>query len=431
MCILPRDRFFVRHQVDTRVQGGEKGFVERTVVGIDIGSSKVCTLVAEVGNGRPRAIGVGLARSQGMRKGSVVNVTEASEAIRESVDKAERTSGYRIRSAFVGLSGLHVSSLNSRGVVGISRRERGITADDVGRALEAARSIALPQNRELIHVIPRSYVVDGQTDVSDPIGMRGLRLEAETHIVTAGSAAVENLRQCVERAAVQVDDVVSSSIAAGEAVLTAQERTMGVAIADIGAGTTDIGVFIDGTVLHSAVLGIGGANVTNDVAIGLRLQPALAEQVKLQSGCAYAKTVQPDERFSVFLLGEETPMIVPRWRLAEIIEARVEEVLQLIRREIRRSGSDGLLPAGVVLCGGTAQLPGLQELARQVLGCPVRVGVPHPLDGLSEAVSSPAHAVGVGLMGWNGSSDVGPEARRRGRGPGGILIDVIREIFIS
>jgi len=411
------------------VRGGEKQPVERTIVGIDIGSSKVCTLVAEVGgNGRPRAIGVGLAPSQGMRKGAVVNVGEASKAIRASVDKAERASGYRIRRAFVSLSGIHVSSLNSRGMVGISRRERGITPADVGRALDAARAIAIPQNRELIHVIPRSYVVDGQTDVPDPVGMRGLRLEAETHIVTAGSAAVGNLRECVEGAAVQVDDIVCASIAAGESVLTAQERTIGVAIADIGAGTTDVGVFVDGTVLHTAVLGIGGEYVTSDVAIGLRLPPALAEQVKLQHGSAYAKSVQPDERFSVFPFGEETPRIVPRWRLAEIIEARVEEILQLIRREIRRSGSDGLLPAGVVLCGGTAQLPGLRELAGQVLGSRVRVGAPQPLDGLAEAVSSPAHAVGVGLMGWTGSLDVGPDVRRRGRGLGGILLDVIREI---
>jgi cell division protein FtsA len=414
-----------------RRRAGRELAVERTVVGIDLGSSKICTLVAEVnGSDRPRALGVGLAPARGVRKGAIVNVSEASEAIRASVDQAERASGYRIRSAFVSLSGVHVSSLNSRGVVGISRRELGITQADVDRALEAARSVAMPQNRELIHVIPRSFVVDGQTDVPDPVGMRGLRLEAEAHIVTAGSAAIDAVRQCVERAAVQVDDVVSASIAAGQAVLSAPERIMGVAVADIGAGTTDVAVYVDGHVMHTAVLGVGGEYVTSDVAIGLRLQPALAEQIKLQHGCAYAKSVAVDERFSVFPYSENTPRIVPRWRLAEIIEARVEEILRLVQREIRRSGSDGLLPAGVVLCGGTAQMPGLRELAEYVFNSPVRIGVPEPVDGLVEAVSGPAHAVGVGLTAWTGRSELGRESRGRG-GVIPFVLDVLRGIFPS
>lgn len=404
--------------------------MDRTVVGIDVGSSKICTLVGEVSaDGRTRILGVGLVPAQGMKKGVVVNVAEATAAIRESVDKAERTSGYRIDRAYVSLSGTHVSSLNNRGVVGISRRERGITAEDIDRVLDAARAIGVPQNRDLLHVFPRSYVVDGQTGVPDPTGMRGFRLEIEAHIVTGGRSPVDNLRQCVENAGVGADDLVVASVAAGRAVLTDAEREMGVAIADIGAGTTDVAVFVDGTILHSAVIGIGGEYVTNDVAIGLRLQPGLAEQIKVQHGIAFAKHVAPDERFSVFPFAEDTPQIVPRWRLAEIIEARAEEILLMIRREIRRSGLDGLLPAGVVLCGGTAQLPGLVDLGRKVLASPVRVGTPKPVDGQGDVVSNPAHAVGVGLMGWNGSVDAGPRTRRNGRGDGNFLFRILREIL--
>jgi cell division protein FtsA len=398
----------------------------RRVVGIDVGSSKVCTLVAEInGDGQARAIGVGLAPSRGMRKGTVVNVGAVTDAIRMSVDKAERTSGCRIRSALVSLSGAHLSSLNSRGVVGVSRRERGITDDDLDRALDAARMINLPQNRRLVHVIPRSYVVDGQTDISDPRGMRGLRLEVETHIVTAGTSAMDNLRQCVEAAGVDVEDLIASCIAASDAVLTQEDLDSGVAVADIGAGTTDVSVFREGRISHSAVLGVGGEYITSDIAVGLRLQPALAEQVKLEHGCAYSKSVAHNESFSVFPLGEDTPRLVPRWRLADIVEARAEEILLMVRREISRSGEDGLLPAGVVLCGGTSHLPGLPELARHVFGTPVRIGRPKPVDGLADAVLSPAHAVGVGLMSWNGSLDVGPEVNHRKR----TVWELVQEVF--
>jgi cell division protein FtsA len=404
--------------------------VERTVVGIDVGSSKICTLVGETGaDGRTRIIGVGLVPSRGIKRGAVANVAEATAAIKASVDKAERTSGYRISRAYVSLSGTHVSSLNNRGVVGVSRRERGITTDDVDRVVGCVREIGVPHNRDMVHVIPIQFVVDGQTGVADPMGMRGLRLEVEAHIVTGGRSAVETLRQCVERAGVEAADLVASSIAAGDAVLTDAEREMGVAVADIGSETTDVGVFVDGSLVHTAVIGIGGKYVTNDVAIGLRLQPALAEQVKLQYGYAYAKDVAPDERFSVFPLPEDTPQIVPRWRLAEIIEARAEEILLLIKREIRQSGADGMLPGGVVLSGGTAQLPGLLNLARDLLGVPVRVGTPIRLDGLVDPLSGPAHAVGVGLMGWNGAADVGTKPPDPPGGLGRFIVSILREIL--
>jgi cell division protein FtsA len=389
--------------------------VERTIVGIDVGSSKVCTLVGEVdGRGDIRVIGVGLVPSRGIRKGVVINVSEAMAAIAASIEQAERMSGYKIERAYVGLSGTHVSSLNSRGVVGISRRESGITVEDVDRALDAAHAIAVPHNQEVVHVIPRGYVVDGQSGVRDPVGMHGFRLEVEAHIVTGSSTAIQNLMKCVEGAGVEVDEMVLASIAAGDAVLTETEREMGVALADIGAGTTDIAIFIEGTVWHTVTLGMGGEYVTGDIAIGLRLPPTVAEEVKVQHGHALAAQVSPEERFTVSAFGGETPQVVPRWKLAEIVEARAEEILSMVQQEIKRSGYDGLLPAGVVLCGGTAQLSGIQELGRDILSLPVRVGVPQELHGLVDKVSNPSQAVGAGLMGWGLTVDTRPQFRKPG-----------------
>lgn len=387
--------------------------MERTIVGIDVGSSKVCALVGEVDDaGLVRVIGVGLVPAHGIRKGVVVNVAEATAAIADAVVQAERTSGYKIERAYVGLSGTHISSLNSRGVVGISRREQGITPEDIDRALDAAHAIAVPHNQEVVHVIPRGYVVDGQSGVRDPLGMHGFRLEVEAHIVTASTTAIQNLVKCVEGAGVGVDELVLASIAAGEAILTETEREMGVVLADIGAGTTDIAIFIDGTVWHTVTLGIGGEYITGDIAIGLRLPPATAEQIKIRHGHARVAQVPDDERFTVPAISGGTPQVVLRWKLAEIIEARVEEILSMIQQEIKRSGYDGLLSAGVVLCGGTAQLAGIQELARDVLGLPVRVGVPEGLDGLVDQILNPAHAVGAGLMGWGLTVDTRPQLRK-------------------
>jgi len=401
--------------------------VERTIVGIDVGSSKVCTLVGEVDDeGDVHVIGVGQVRSRGVRKGVVVNVTDATASIAASVEKAERTSGYEIERAYVGLSGTHVSSLNSRGVVGISRRESGITVEDVDRVLDAAHAIAVPHNQEVVHVIPRGYIVDGQNDVRDAVGMHGFRLEVEAHIVIGSSTSIQNLVKCVEGAGVAVDELVLASIAAGDAVLTDTEREMGVVLADIGAGTTDIAIFIDGTVWHTVTLGVGGEYITGDIGIGLRLPPDVAERVKIQHGHACAARVSPEDRFNVSTFGGGTPQVVPRWKLAEIIEARAEEILSMIRQEIKRSGYDGLLPAGVVLCGGTARLSGVEELGRDILGLPVRVGASQALHGLVDQVSDPAHAVGAGLMGWGVAVDTRYPVRKSGPGMGRRFLNWLR-----
>jgi cell division protein FtsA len=388
----------------------------RTIVGIDVGTTKVCTLVGEVyEDGQLRIIGVGVAPSRGLRKGVVVNVHEATEAITASVRKAERISGYEITNAYVGVGGGHISAINSRGVVGISRSARGISEHDIERALDAARAIAIPHNREIIHTIPRGYVVDGQGGVDDPIGMQGIRLEVETHIVTGASTSVSNLVKCVRDAGVEIDDLILQPLASGEAVLKGEEQEMGVVLADIGGGTTDIGIFIEGSIWHTVVLGTGGEHLTRDVAVGLRTPFNTAEELKIQYGHAIPASLTTDEAIEVTSFGNGVRQSVSRMQLAEVIEARAEEILTLILREIKRSGYDGLLAAGLVMCGGSADLAGFNDLGQQVLQLPVRVGKPHDLQGLTDVLESPAYATSVGLLLWGmRHTQMGePEQKRR------------------
>lgn len=373
----------------------------RIIVGIDVGTTKICTLVAEtLEDSPPRIIGVGTAPARGLRKGVVVNVHEATEAIQASVAKAERISGYQITHAYVGVGGGHVSAINSRGVVGISRGERGISEFDIERALDAARAIAIPHNREIIHTIPRGYVVDGQEGVKDPLGMQGIRLEVEAHIVTGASTSVSNLVKCVRDAGVEIDDLILQPLASGEAVLKESEQEMGVILADIGGGTTDIAIFIDGSIWHTVILGTGGEHLTRDVAVGLRTPFNTAEELKTKYGHAVPGSLTTDELIEVTSFGDGARQAISRRQLAEVIEARAEEIFVLILREIKRSGYDGLLPAGLVLCGGTAELAGIKDLAQQVLQLPVRVASPHDLQGLTDVLESPAYATAVGLILW-------------------------------
>jgi cell division protein FtsA len=391
----------------------------RTIVGIDIGTTKVCTLVGEAYSDGPlRIIGVGVAPSRGLRKGVVVNVHEATEAITASVHKAERISGYEIANAYVGVGGGHISAINSRGVVGISRGSRGISEYDIERALDAARAIAIPHNREIIHTIPRGYVVDGQEGVKDPIGMQGIRLEVEAHIVTGASTSVSNLVRCVRSAGVEIDDLILQPLASGEAVLKGSEQEMGVVLADIGGGTTDIGIFIEGSIWHTVVLGTGGEHLTRDVAVGLRTPFNTAEELKIKYGHAVPTSLTTDEVIEVTSFGNGARQAVSRLQLAEVIEARAEEILTLILREVKRSGYDGLLAAGLVMCGGSAELAGFKELAQQVLHLPVRVGMPHSLQGLTDVLESPAYATAVGLLLWGmRHTQAGEPERRRQRQP--------------
>ncbi|HYF65805.1 MAG TPA: cell division protein FtsA [Herpetosiphonaceae bacterium] len=377
--------------------------MNRTIVGIDVGTTKICTLVAEVHDtGKVNILGVGLTPSKGLDKGVVVNIDEAVGAIATSVEKAERLSGYRIGTAYVGIAGRHISSLNSRGVVAISRPDHEISRTDVARAVEAAQAIAIPTQREVIHVIPRAYIVDGHEGIRDPVGMAGYRLEVETHIVTGEVMAIQNLIKSVERAGVGIDDLVLQPLASGSAVLTEEDKNRGVVLVDIGGGTTDIAIFIGGGIWHTVVLPIGGTHFTNDLVYVLHTPHNTAEYLKLKYGSAISREIEDPEQDEIdtdtFSPGERQQ--VSRQLLNEILQSRAEQLVEMIGAEIRRSGYEGLLPAGIVLTGGSAQLPGLEELTREMLGMPVRIGVPANLTGLSEAIDSPPYATCVGLVRW-------------------------------
>jgi cell division protein FtsA len=372
---------------------------EPIVVGIDIGTTKTCTLVARVEGERSlRILGVGIEPSQGIRKGTVVDLAAATQSVARSIEKAERSSGLEITSALVSLAGSHVSSVNSRGVVGISGRV--IDNDDVARALEAAQAVAIPHNREVIHVIQRGFVIDGQDGIRMPVGMHGYRLEVEAHIITAAASTVENLRQCVSSSGVEVSQFVLNPLASAEVVLSETERQMGAVVCDIGGGTTDLAIYIDGDVWHTMVLAVGGNHITSDIAHGLRLPVSQAEDIKKQYGHAIESEIGDDEYFSVRTFSEEKPIQVSRKELASIIEARVEEIFLLVLQEIKRSGYDGLLPAGMVLTGGSSLLPGIRSLASNVLGVPVRIARPENLVGLTDQLGSPAYSTSVGLLYW-------------------------------
>jgi cell division protein FtsA len=372
-----------------------------TYAAIDIGTSKICTVVGEMtGEGAMRILGVGVAPSGGLSRGMVENIRDATESIKASVDKAERSSGTRILSAHVGIAGAHIACLNNRGIVAIPDRSRPIMPDDVTRALDGARVVSIPTNREIIHVIPRYYVVDGQDHVSDPVGMYGTRLDVETHIVTGVDTAIQNLQKCVQNCGVEVDALVLEPLASAEAVLDEEEKEQGVVLADIGGGTTDIALFIEGSVYHTAVLPVGGNHVTRDIVVGLRAPYQAAEDAKKKWGHAIPSMVDAREEVTLEAFGAEGSKTELRRRLCEIIQARCEEILEMVVGEVKRAVHDDIVSAGIVLTGGTAKLAGIDLLAEQVTGWPSRTGSPRDLEGLTDLLLDPAYATTVGLLQW-------------------------------
>lgn len=407
--------------------------MDEIVVGIDVGTTKICTLVGRLEEEAIRIIGVGIEPSDGIKKGVIVNLSAASEAINRSVRKAEQNSGVEITGALVSLAGAHVSSVNSRGVAGVSGD--AIDDIDVERAMDAARAVAIPHNREIIHIVPRGYTVDGQDGITTPIGMRGYRLEVETHIITAAQATVENLRESIGAAGVEVLHFILNPLASGEVVLTDNERDMGVVVCDIGGGTTDLAIYVDGHVWHTMVLAIGGNHITNDIATGLRLPLDQAEEIKKHYGFAQKSGVGAEEYFTVKAFGEDQPVEINRQDLAHIIEARVEEIFLLTMQEIKRSGYDGLLPAGMVLTGGTSALPGIRNLASQVMGLPVRTAQPENLIGLVDQLKNPAYSTSVGLLYWAAAlteddlRQARGNSRRGGRGENPINLTPMKNLL--
>lgn len=374
---------------------------ERVIVGIDVGTTKICVLVGELDrDGKLNIVGVGTCPSQGLRRGVVVNIEETVTSIAAALDRAERLSGKKITTAYVGITGSHITSENSKGSVAITPSHRDIVQNDISRAIEVARAIAIPANREVIHVIPRGYVVDGQEGIKNPIGMSGFRLEVETHIITGAVSSIQNLIKCVQKAHVEIEDLVLEPLASSEAVLVEGETDLGVALVDIGGGTTDVAVFADGAIWHTVALPIGGNLITSDIAVGLRLPLGVAEELKVTYGHCDPSKIAEDDMIDLSQFMPDCNDLVPRKLLAEIIYYRVEELLEMVRDELRKSGYDGLLPAGVVLTGGTAELPGILELASETLDLPARVGVPLGLYGLADSLSRPAYATAVGLLQW-------------------------------
>jgi len=374
---------------------------ERVIVGIDVGTTKICVLVGAVDrDGKLNIVGVGTCPSQGLRRGVVVNIEETVTSIAAALDRAERLSGKKITTAYVGIAGSHIESENSKGFVAISPSHRDIVQNDISRAIEVARAIPLPANREVIHVIPRGYIVDGQEGIKNPIGMSGFRLEVETHIITGAMSSIRNLIRCVHKAQVEIEDLILEPLASSEAVLADGETDLGVALVDIGGGTTDVAVFSDGAIWHTVVLPIGGNLITSDIAIGLRLPLGVAEELKITYGHCDPASIAEDDMIDLAQFMPDCNDLVPRKLLAEIIQARVEELFNMVHEEIKKSGYDGLLPAGLVVTGGTAELPGILDLAGQTLDLPARIGVPTGMHGLADSISRPAYATAVGLLLW-------------------------------
>lgn len=364
---------------------------------IDVGTTKICTIMATVSDSSLRVIGVGLCPSRGMHKGLVVNINEAKEAIRESVRKAEQACNYKLESAFVGVTGRHVSSMNNRGVVSITRNDRRVRTDDLRRVLASAQSIKIPSERRLLHVIPRNYAVDGQSGVLNPVGMHGFRLDVETHVITAAVTSIQNLVKCISGIGIDIEDLVLEPLASAEAVLNDEEKDAGVILADIGGGTTDIAVFRDGAIWHSSVIPVAGYQLTRDISIGLGLPFDVAEEMKKKYGSVIPIYEGRSETSAVSQDGHG----VSYQDLCEILKARVEEVLRLIVLELPNSDYETLVPAGLVLTGGSSNLPGLATLARDILRIPVRIGAPNRnLSGLTDSLNDPMFATCVGLLLW-------------------------------
>jgi len=372
---------------------------KRTIVSsIDVGTTKVGTIMAELTDeGAMRVVGVGIMPSSGMHKGMVVNINEAKESIRESVKKAEQTCGYRVESAFVGVTGRHVSSLNNRGVVTITRNDRMVRSDDLRRVVQSAQSIKVPSDRRLLHVIPRTYAVDGQSMVKNPLGMHGFRLDVETHVITAAVSSVQNLAKCIRGVGIDIEELVLEPLASAEAVLTEDEKQAGVILADIGGGTTDIAVFREGSIWHTAVLPVAGYQLTRDIAIGLGLPFDVAEQMKKQYG-SVMPVYESKMDMANTMVGDGHRASYQD--LCDILRARVEEILRLTLLELPQSEYKAIVPAGLVVTGGSSNLSGIDVLGRDILHIPVRVGTPVNIQGISDALRDPAYATGVGLLLW-------------------------------
>ena len=375
----------------------KKKMERNLLVALDIGTSKVVVLVGEVtGDNQIDIIGVGSHPSRGLKKGVVVNIESTVQSIQRAVEEAELMAGCEIHSAFTGIAGSHIRSLNSHGIVAIQNNEVDYT--DIARVIDAAKAVAIPADQKILHILPQEFIIDSQGGIKDPIGMSGVRLEAKVHMITGAVSAAQNIVKCVKRCGLEVSDIILEQLASSYAVLTEDEKELGIGLIDIGAGTTDLAVFINGAIRHTAVIPIAGDQVTNDVAVALRTPTQYAEKLKMEHGCALVKMADAKASIEVFSPGDRQGKQSSVRSLAEVVEARYEELLKLVAAELRRSGFEEMIAAGVVITGGASQVPGLAQLAEQTLGMPVRLGKPANVKGLREELTSPAYSTAVGLL---------------------------------
>jgi cell division protein FtsA len=366
------------------------------IVGLDIGTTKICTVVGEATPNGVDVVGIGTAPSSGLRKGVVVNIEQTVQCIKKALEEAELMAGCEIRSVYSGIAGSHIKGFNSHGVIAVKGGEVG--PKDVERVIDAAKAVAIPLDREVIHILPQEFIVDEQNGIADPIGMAGVRLEVKVHIVTGAVSSAQNIIRSCHRAGLDVADIVLQSLASTESVLTAEEREIGVALVDVGGGTTDVAIFSNNSIKYTSVLALGGSNLTNDIAFGLRTPMLAAEKIKIKYGCALTDIVQRDEIIDVPSVGGREPRQVSRRVLAEICEPRVEEILALVEQDLTQSGYKNMIGAGIVLTGGTALLDGMAELGEQIFNIPTRIGYPQDVGGLKDVVMSPMYSTAVGLL---------------------------------
>lgn len=387
------------------------------ITGLDLGTTKISAYISEVDESNEiNIVGVGTTKSDGIRRGVVVNLDKTVQGIRQAVGEAELMAGVKVNNMIVGIAGDHIKSFNSRGVIAVSRTEEGITKEDIKRVIEQAKAVTIPMDRKIIHVLPQDYTVDDQAGIKEPVGMAGVRLEAEVHIVTAAITAIQNIAKSIERANFAVRDIVLQPYASSFAVLDDEEKELGVCLIDIGGGTTDFSIFFEGSIRHTSIVGLGGVNITNDIAIGLRTPRAQAEEIKKRYGVALASMVDTNEMMKVPGVGGRKAREVSRQILGSIIEPRIEEIFSLVEREIKKSGFDDRLTAGIVLTGGTAKMDGIEQLAERIFDLPVKAGIPRGIVGLTDAVSDPIHSAGIGLIlyGYKYGEEEGLYEKKRG-----------------
>ncbi|MES2202529.1 MAG: cell division protein FtsA [candidate division FCPU426 bacterium] len=376
-----------------------EGFQGDLIVGLDLGTSKTCCLIAETdAEDGLHLIGVGNVPSIGLKKGAVINIEATVDSMRKALGEAQRMAGVEVRSAFFGVGGEHIRGMTSHGVIAVGRKDKEVTEDDVERVLEAAKAIAIPQDREIIHVLTQEYMIDNQDGIREPVGMSGVRLEAKVHVITGAVTSVQNILKSADRAGLGVDDLILQPLASAAAVLTADEKELGVALVDIGGGTTDLVVMMEGAVRHTGVVPVGGAQFTRDLAIGLRTPNEDAEDIKRKYGCVRADLLVDGDEIPVAGVGGRAQRSMPRRSVAEILQPRAEELLGLVAAELKKSGFEGKLAAGYVLTGGSSQIAGLRELAEDMLGAQVSLGKPQALQGLGDVVQAPEYATAVGLL---------------------------------